>query len=75
VPLPSPHPLAAYGASILASSALDLRPPYVPVALTPMAGQSNLTRGRIAPRTIRANVSSQKPFGLQRVNIKRSAQH
>jgi len=36
--LPRPHPLAgaAYGASILASSALDLRPPNVPVALTPM---------------------------------------
>jgi len=26
-PLPTPHTLAAYGASILASSALDLRPP------------------------------------------------
>jgi len=26
----------AYGASIRASSALDLRPPNVPVALTPM---------------------------------------
>ena len=31
----TPH-LAAYGALILASSALDLRPPNVPVALTPM---------------------------------------
>ena len=35
-PLPRPHPVAAYGASVLASSALDLRPPDVPVALTPM---------------------------------------
>jgi len=33
---PQTLPLAAYGASILASSALDLRPPNVPVALTPM---------------------------------------
>ena len=33
-------PLAAYGASLLATSALDLRPPFpnVPVALTPMSG-------------------------------------
>ena len=40
---PFPSPLAAYGASILASSALDLRPaPNVPVALTPMmAGQTD----------------------------------
>jgi len=36
-PLPIPNPLAAYGASILSSSALDLRPPNVPVALTPMS--------------------------------------
>ena len=37
-PLPRPTPLAAYAASILASSALDLRPPpNVPVALTPMS--------------------------------------
>jgi len=34
--LPRPTPFAAYGASILASSALDLRPLNVPVALTPM---------------------------------------
>ena len=38
-PLPRPHPIAAYGASILASLALDLRPPNVPVALTPMAAR------------------------------------
>jgi len=35
--LPRLQPLAAYGASILASSALDPRPPNVPVALTPMS--------------------------------------
>ena len=33
---PQTQPLAAYGALILASSALDLRPPNVPVALTPL---------------------------------------
>jgi len=33
---PDPTPLAAYGASILASSALDLRSPNVPLALTTM---------------------------------------
>ena len=35
-PFPDLTPLAAYGASILASSALDLRPASVTVALTPM---------------------------------------
>jgi len=37
-PSPDPTPLAgaAYGASILASSALALRPANVPVAATPM---------------------------------------
>ena len=34
--IPDPIPLAAYGASILASSALDLRSPNVPAASTPM---------------------------------------
>ena len=33
-------PLAAYGVSILSSSALDLRLPNVPVALTPMLNSS-----------------------------------
>jgi len=38
----STPPLAAYGASILASSALDLRPPNVPAALTPMRQQIDI---------------------------------
>ena len=43
-------PLAAYGASILASSALDLRPPNVPVAFTPMAcWQGHIGRQHMRP--------------------------
>jgi len=53
---PQTHPLAAYGASILASSALDLRPANVPVALTPMTvrniSESLPTRWRRKPAGI-----------------------
>jgi len=42
-PFPDPTPFAAYSASILTSSALDLRPPNVPVALTPMLRTSSYT--------------------------------
>ena len=60
-PLHRPYPLAGYGASILASSALDLRPTNVPVALTPMPGPPPTGKGsfiEVNVRSIRTDVAT-----------------
>ena len=61
-PVPQPPSVAAYGASILASSALDLRPPNVPVALTPTNQKRCLRRpvSKIVWPTVHSFCSNEK---------------
>jgi len=67
-PSPDPTPLAAYRASILASSALDLRPPNVPVALTPM--QLNLYRTETTSKSVKQKKLKTKKTDMPRTTVR-----